>query len=112
VVECGSAPARRRVLLAGGRPSGRGAASGRSETVAIGLYDKESGQRLMAITPAQLTQLQDAMEEEFAEDQDYYITADTLAYLAERGVDPELLEGLRAAIGTRDGFEMLWRNES
>jgi len=80
--------------------------------VAIGLYDKESGQQFMAITPAQLTQLQDAMEEEFAEDQDYYITADTLAYLAERGVAPEVVEGLRAALGTRDGFDMLWRSES
>lgn len=47
--------------------------------MAIGLYDKESGQQFMTITPAQLTQLQDAMEEEFSEDQDYYIVTDHLA---------------------------------
>jgi hypothetical protein len=95
--------------LAGG--SGLGAMRGRREAVAIGLYDKESGQRLVAITPEQLSQLQNAMEEEFSEDQDYYITADTLAYLADRGVSAAVLQPLQDALGTREGFDVLWRSE-
>jgi len=51
------------------------------------------------------------MEEEFSEDQDYYITADTLAYLADRGVSAAVLQPLQDALGTREGFDVLWRSE-
>jgi len=66
----------------------------------------------MAITSEQLSQLQDALEEEISEDQDYYITADTLAYLADQGVSPEVLQPLQDALGEREGFDMLWRSEA
>lgn len=75
----------------------------------IRLYDKETGEMLMEITPDQLRRLQDALEEEFLEDHDYYINAETLDYMFARGVDAGVLDRLREALGTRDGIEVLWR---
>jgi hypothetical protein len=74
----------------------------------IRLYDKTAGELLMTITPEQLRQLQDGLEEEFPEDHDYYINADTLDYLAARGVDAVVLDRLRDALGAREGFDILW----
>jgi hypothetical protein len=73
------------------------------------LYDEGTGEPLMDITPEQLQRLQDAMEEEFPEDHDYYINLDTLVYLFARGVDASILDRFREAIGTRNGFDVLWR---
>jgi len=75
----------------------------------IGLFDEATGELLMEITPEQLQRLQDALEEEFLEDQDYGINAATLDYLFARGVDPVILDRLREALGTRDGMDVLWR---
>jgi hypothetical protein len=78
----------------------------------IGLYDEATGERLMEITPEQLRQLQDGLEEEFLEDHDYYINLATLDYLFARGVDAAFLDRLRLVIGTRDGIDVLWRAEN
>ena len=64
---------------------------------------------IQEISDEQLRQLQDALEEEFEEDRDYYLTADTLDFLAARGVDSDVLAGLRAALGAREGFDVVWR---
>jgi len=82
------------------------------ETTATGpvrLYDAETGCLVTKITPRELRQLQDALEEEFPEDHDYYINADTLDYLAAREVDARVVDALRQAMGTREGFDVLWR---
>jgi hypothetical protein len=75
----------------------------------IRLYDEATGELLMEITPEQLQRLQDALEEEFLEDHDYYVNWDTLDYLFDRGVDAEILDRLRQAIGTQEGIGVLWR---
>ena len=74
----------------------------------IRLYDEATGTLLMEITPDQLQRLQDALEEEFLEDHDYYISWDTLDYLFDRRVDAEIVDCLRQAIGPREGFDLLW----
>ena len=52
--------------------------------------------------------LLDNLEEESLEDTDYYITPDTLDYLATRGADARLVALLRQAIGDRDGIDIRW----
>jgi hypothetical protein len=80
----------------------------RAGEASIRLYDEMTGEPLMEITPEELRRLQDALEEEFLEDHDYYINRDTLDYLFARGVDARILDRLGEAMGARDGFEILW----
>jgi hypothetical protein len=85
----------------------------RQQTAAAGasirLYDEATGELLMEITPEALQRLQDALEEEFPEDHDYYINVDTLDYLFARGVDAHIVDRFREALRRRDGLEILWR---
>ena len=60
------------------------------------------------ITDAQLQFLIDQLEEESADDTDYYIDHATLDLFEEVGVDAGLLALLRQALGTRDGIEIVW----
>ncbi|CUS01893.1 Monogalactosyldiacylglycerol synthase [Candidatus Promineifilum breve] len=73
----------------------------------INLYDTHK-QHIGAITEAQLQFLQDSMEEESLEDQDYYLEPATLDYLEARGADGELLALLRGALGEHDGLTVRW----
>jgi len=74
----------------------------------IELRDKETGAALCSISGEQLRFLTDQLEEESAEDTDYYIDRPTLAMFAERGVDPTLLASLQKALGDRGGMEIEW----
>jgi len=76
------------------------------------LRDKETGTTLGSITDEQLEFLTDQLEEESAEDHDYYFTADTLELLEQQGADSTLLSMLRTALGARDGIEIRWADES
>jgi hypothetical protein len=73
----------------------------------IRLYDCESNQLLGTVSDADLKALVDALEEESAEDQDYYINADTIDLLAATA-SPQLIELLRTALGSREGIEIRW----
>jgi hypothetical protein len=73
------------------------------------LYDVETGRSLGEITEAQRQQLIDLLEEESAEDRDYWIDEPTLDLLAEHGVAPGLVERLRSALAGREGFDVAWR---
>ncbi len=72
------------------------------------LYIEETGQKLGEISDAELAVLFENLEEESTEDTDYYITLDTVDYLASRGADGNLVEMLRQAIGSRDGIDIRW----
>jgi len=72
------------------------------------LYHGETGADLGEITQAQLDFLVGQLEEESSEDQDYYITADTLDYFSAQGADPSLVDLLRAALGSREGIDVRW----
>jgi hypothetical protein len=72
------------------------------------LYIEETNQVLGEISEAELKVLFENLEEESAEDTDYYITLDTVDYLASRGADAKLVSILRQAIGTSDGIDIRW----
>lgn len=74
----------------------------------IKVYDNRTAALIGEITEAQLDFLMDNMEEESLEDQDYAITAMTLAYFEELGADPALLGMLRQALGERDELMVRW----
>lgn len=78
----------------------------------IRLYDNDSGVEIGALTNDQLQFLIDQLEEESTTDQDYYIDQATLDMLGDAGIDDNLLEMLRGALGDRDGMEIRWQKES
>jgi hypothetical protein len=75
----------------------------------VEIYDVETGGSLGEIGEAELRQLADLLEEESEEDQDYWIDGPTLELLEGQGADPGFVSRLRAALGTRDGFDLGWR---
>ena len=74
----------------------------------IDLHDVERGTRLGKITEQQLQFLADALEEESLNDNDYYISADTLTMLETDGADADLISLLRQALGGREGVDIRW----
>jgi processive 1,2-diacylglycerol beta-glucosyltransferase len=74
----------------------------------IHLHEKETGVFLGTITNAQLRFLIDQLEEESADDTDYYIDQATLDLFEEVGAETDLLALLRQALGTREGIEIVW----
>ena len=74
----------------------------------IEVHDKETGKSLGTISKEQLQFLIDNLEEEYAEDMDYYINQITLDMFEERGIDAGLLKLLRDALGTREDMEIVW----
>ena len=74
----------------------------------ITLRDKETGNPIGVITEAQLQLLADQLEEEWAEDTDYWLDQSMLDVLAEGGADEALVDLLRRAMGDRDEMEITW----
>ena len=77
----------------------------------IELLDAETGRPVGRITGPQLQWLIDQLEEESAEDSDYYIDGPTLDMLQEAGADPALILMLRTALGSREGIEIRWAGQ-
>jgi processive 1,2-diacylglycerol beta-glucosyltransferase len=77
----------------------------------VTLYDNDTGRALGTISDAQLQFLMDQLEEESSEDQDYYLTADTLEMLEKQGADAELIATLRTALGERADLEIRWARD-
>jgi processive 1,2-diacylglycerol beta-glucosyltransferase len=82
--------------------------------MSIFLYrqDPDSGSRepLGAISEEQLDFLIDNLEEEFEEDEEYYINQATIDYLREQGAADELLLLLeRAVAGAEEGVEIAYQ---
>jgi hypothetical protein len=78
----------------------------------IELRDKDTGRSLGPITEDQLQFLIDQLEEESSTDTDYYLNSATLDMFAEHGIDPQLLELLRGALGNREEMEIEWLRKS
>jgi hypothetical protein len=74
----------------------------------IAVRDKETGADLGTISEEQLQFLVDQLEEEYAEDRDYYINQTMLDVMRQNGADPGLVDLLSKAIGDRDGVEIEW----
>jgi hypothetical protein len=72
-------------------------------------YKKEA---VGTITEKQLDFLIENLEEEFEEDEECYLNADTIDYLREQGADIDLLAILeRALAGNQDGVDILYQSE-
>ena len=74
----------------------------------IRLHNAERGTLIGTITEEQLQFLMDELEEESAEDRDYYISVDTVDMLEENGADRELVTLLRNAVADGDGVDVRW----
>ena len=75
----------------------------------IDLYNAATSQLLGNITEADLKILQDALEEESAQDQDYYITGATIDVIADGRATEHLVHLLRTALGAADGVDIRWQ---
>ena len=78
----------------------------------ITLYDAGSDARVGRITESQLKVLIDWMEEEDSEDREYYLTGEDCELMEEQGVDPTLIEALRAALRGRDEMDLRYEREA
>jgi len=68
----------------------------------------ESGTVLGSISDADFQMLVDQLEEESEEDTDYYVTAETIAMLEERGASETLVALLKRALGAAEGVDVNW----
>jgi hypothetical protein len=74
----------------------------------IDLYKQETNQLIGSITEADLKVLQDALEEESSEDQDYYIDRATIDVIGDGRATEHLLNLLRDALASGDGVDIRW----
>jgi len=77
--------------------------------VMIDLYNAETDEKLGSITEADLQVLVDGLEEESAEDQDYFIDQATIDLLGDGRATEHLLGLLRHAVGSSEGIEVRWK---
>jgi hypothetical protein len=96
--------------MAGGsfEASGSAAFCQERETM-IDLYNAATNQPLGTITEPELQVLVDALEEESAQDRDYYIDAATIALIADGKATDHLVHVLRDALGSADGVDIRWQ---
>jgi len=75
------------------------------------LYDAQSGAKVGRLTEKQLQALVGWMEEESSEDREYYLTAEDCDLMEEQGIDPSLIEVLRAALKGREDMDIRYAVE-
>ena len=74
----------------------------------IDLFDNATNVLIGSMTEADLKVLQDALEEESEDDQDYYIDQATLDVLGDGRATEHLMGLLRKALGTAEGVDIRW----
>jgi hypothetical protein len=74
----------------------------------IDLFRVSNNQLIGSITPADLEVLRLALEEESADDRDYYITAATIDIIADGTATEHLVGLLRTALGSDEGVDIRW----
>jgi hypothetical protein len=72
------------------------------------IYNNASNEFIGEIDFRELMFLKSLLEEESLEDKDYAITAMTIAYFEEEGVDKELIDLLKKALGTKEEVVIRW----
>ena len=75
----------------------------------IDLFNGDTNELIGSITEQDLKTLQDALEEESADDHDYFIDAATIDVLGDGRATEHLLNLLRTAVGSGDGLEIRWQ---
>ena len=76
----------------------------------IEIFDRGNGSSIGNINEEQLDFLIKNLEEESNRDQDYYIDNNTIDMLIEKGMDSELQDFLRNALGKKESMEILWED--
>lgn len=76
--------------------------------MSIHLFDKATDQEIGALTDEQFQFLQDHLESEDADDDDYYLNRDTLDAFDTQGGDPIVVGLLRSAMGAREEMDVRW----
>ena len=74
----------------------------------IDVYNVATNELLGSITEADLQVLMNALEEESADDQDYFIDAATIDVVADGRATDHLVALLRRAVGSSDGVDIRW----
>ena len=74
----------------------------------IDLFRVADNQLIGSITPGDLEVLRLALEEESADDRDYYITAATIDVIADGSATEHLVGLLRTALGSAEGVDIRW----
>jgi len=82
----------------------------REVSAMIEVFDRETGSKIGRISEEQLDFLIANLEEESTRDQDYYIDGATIETLVGKGMDGELTDLLKKALGKRAGMEILWED--
>ena len=77
----------------------------------IQIYKKQTNELLGRITEEQFKFLADHLEEESADDRDYYIERETVDQFENEGADHALVELLRASMLPGDSVEIRWLKE-
>ena len=72
------------------------------------IYDEATDAIYGTLTDAQLQFLLDHLEEESAEDTDFYINQATVDMLEQDGADAGLVKLLRSALGGREDMDIRW----
>ena len=75
----------------------------------IDLFNGDTNELIGSITEGELKTLQDALEEESADDHDYFIDSATIDILGDGRATEHLLHLLRTAVGSGDGLEIRWQ---
>ncbi len=78
----------------------------------VALYDVGTGAKVGRISEKQLEALVNWMEEESTEDRDYYLTVEDCDLMEEQGIDPTLIEALRAALHGREDMDLRYETEA
>ena len=74
----------------------------------IDVYNVQKNALIGSITDADLQVLIDALEEESADDRDYYIDAATIDVIADGRASDHLVKLLREALGSSSGVDIRW----
>jgi hypothetical protein len=75
----------------------------------IDVYNNNTNELIGSITDADLHVLIDGLEEESADDRDYYIDRATIDVLGDGRATEHLLNLLKKALGGADGVEIRWQ---
>jgi len=76
------------------------------------LFRLDNGETIGQISAAQLKFLVDQLEEEDAEDTDYYVDRDTLEMFSDNGDDPDLVAMIEKAMGDDDDIDIAWDDQA
>jgi hypothetical protein len=77
----------------------------------VHLFDLADGHEIGIVTDAQFEFLEEHLEAEDADDDDYYLNQTMLDGLQQQGADGELIALLRSAMAGRDEVDIRWQRD-